>query len=168
MMEQALEGGGLRIVFTRLGDRFAHTIEAFIDERFRSVLSSMEGTADEAWPPSPPFQQLHFEERPGGVRVALLVGMAGTSHWSAAVELDPATGEATFDVACRLRSVPMHLGSRYRIHEPSGFVLIPTEGTLGQVPDQAAVFPEKSTVNMPATLRWRYVVCQPKQCGVDP
>ena len=36
-----------------------------------------------------PFRLCSIEERGGGLQVALLVGMAGKSHWSASVEFDP-------------------------------------------------------------------------------
>ena len=41
--------------------------------------------------------------------------MAGKSHWSASVELDPDNGRVTFDVACRVRGGGAVLESRYRL-----------------------------------------------------
>ena len=79
------------------------------------LLASVEGTAAEPWPASPPFQQAHLESRPGGRQVVLLVGMAGSSHWSASVEIDPASDAALFDVACRMHGRADWLGSRYRV-----------------------------------------------------
>ncbi len=79
------------------------------------LLESIEGTADQLWPSSPPFQEAHLEPRADGRQVVLLVGMAGSSHWSASVEIDPQTHTALFDVACRMRGPADWLGSRYRI-----------------------------------------------------
>lgn len=112
--EQAIEGGGFKVSFRRLADRYAHRIEwALGDGGY--ALESQEGTADEDWPPSPPLQELHFERREPGIQLALLVGRAGGSHWSASIELDPAAAKLTFDVACRVRSAPERLGSSYRM-----------------------------------------------------
>jgi hypothetical protein len=81
---------------------------------WRAVLESLEGTPDEAWPSSPPFQSATYEQKPEGP-VILLVGMAGKSHWSASVELEGSDGQIRFDVACRAMHPPKEaLGSRYR------------------------------------------------------
>jgi len=103
-----LEADGLRVVFIRQGDRYAHRIEVFDAADWRPAWESLEGTADDVWPPSPPLQQLHVERRAEGP-VALLVGMAGRTHWSAAVEVvrDLAGGPGSrqairFDMAARV------------------------------------------------------------------
>ena len=57
-----------------------------IAAKSRPLLESIEGTATDDWPPSPPLQSLSIETLPDGRRVALLVGMAGRSHWSASIE----------------------------------------------------------------------------------
>jgi hypothetical protein len=161
-MEQVLEGGGLRIVFHRRGDRYGHTIEAIADGRVRAVLKSIEGDAAEPWPASPPFQQLHFEERPGGKRVALLVGMAGTSHWSASVEFDPLEGVAVFDVACRMRAKPEWLGSQYASHEPDEWVRV-LLGDPWRAADAVGVRALTADDEFPCTMRWKYVVRPPSR-----
>jgi hypothetical protein len=101
--EQRLEGGGLSVRFHRREDRFAHEIWLADRGNWIQALSSREGLPLDEWPPSPPFQSLNVESRAGDRQVALLVGMASSSHWSASVELDPAAGCVTFDVACRTR-----------------------------------------------------------------
>lgn len=111
----AIEGAGLRVVFRRLGDRFAHRVELVEGPYSAPILESLEGEPDDPWPPSPPLQELHFEDRPAGQRLALLVGRAGASHWSLSVEWDPLSSRFSFDVACRVRSAPAWLGSRYRL-----------------------------------------------------
>lgn len=110
----ALEGTGWRIVFERQGDRLGHRIEVDTHDGFVTVAASREGTSLDSWPPSPPLQDLHLERTPAGEPVALLVGGAGGSHWSASVTLD-AGAAATFDIACRVKARPSWLGSCYRV-----------------------------------------------------
>ncbi len=108
-------GCGLRATFVWHRDRFAHTIARVDRGRLIPLLASHEGTESDEWPPSPPLQSLSIEDR-GGRTVALLVGMAGRSHWSVSVESD--IGEPpslVFDVACRASESSEQLGSRYRL-----------------------------------------------------
>jgi hypothetical protein len=111
MFDQGIEAGDLRVVFHWCGDRYGHTIERRIDGQWRALLESVEGAPDDLWPPSPPLQSLHIESRPDGP-VALLVGMAGKSHWSASVEAKGADG-LVFDLACRTNENTTRLGSSY-------------------------------------------------------
>ncbi len=98
----------LAVRFERQGDRHAHVLIA----AQTMIGQSIEGRNDESWPSSPPLQQLSIEDFGTGP-VALLVGMAGRSHWSMSVE----TGEdgSVFDVACRVKGAPEQLGSTYRL-----------------------------------------------------
>jgi len=112
-----LEAAGLRLEFIRLGDRYAHRIMAVDAGKFTPLLESVEGAANDDWPVSPPWQEVHCEHRAGGVQVALTVGKAGKSHWSASFELDSA-GSLTVDVACRTATAPIRLGSEYLPHGP--------------------------------------------------
>ena len=117
--EHWLEGGGLGVRFFRRDDRVAHEIGLAVSGGWTVVLASCEGSAEDEWPPSPPLQPVHIAAREGNRQVALLVGMAGKSHWSASIELDPTLGSLVFDVACRRR--PGDLGpleSRYRLLRP--------------------------------------------------
>ena len=111
----SLESARWRVSFFRLGDRVAHAIFSREAGGEVELYRSLEGTDADDWPPSPPLKELSFEQRPGGVQLALLVGMAGASHWSLSVELDPATERLTFDAACRLSGVPRWLGSTYEL-----------------------------------------------------
>jgi hypothetical protein len=168
---QAIEGGGFQVAFERQGDRYGHTVSLVQEGRAVTLVVSLEGSADERWPASPPLQQLHVEVRPGGVQVALLVGMAGTSHWSLSCALDPAIGEVSVEAACRVRDTPQWLGSSYRLAEgtralqcaegvrlqslaggcriEAESVVCPTDGRLE--------FPLSiEAVDGPSTLQWRY------------
>ena len=74
-----------------------------------------EGSADEAWPASPPLQQLSVETTSNSERtVALLVGMAGTAHWSASIEPLADRRAFRFDIACRLSGPGEFFGTTYR------------------------------------------------------
>lgn len=112
--ETILAADGVRVVFFRRGDRYAHRIDRYDPDAdvWRGVLESAEGDDDEAWPPSPPLQQLHVERRATG-DVVLLVGMAGRTHWSVAVEASADRRGVTFDAAARVQTAPQRLGSRY-------------------------------------------------------
>ena len=160
------------VEFTRRGDRLAHVISRLVDGRPLPLLASIEGTADDEWPLSPPLQEIHFQSR-SGVELALPVGMAGKSHWSISIELCAATGRLTFDVACRVRSVPEFLGSRYAIIQPAGGSDIQKEpgwkldieSIDGQLARQIlrsatelSITAASAIEQLPATVRWRYVL----------
>ena len=110
-----LEGLGVRVVFHRLADRFSHVVEATRETDAVLLLESLEGTSEDDWPASPPLQELHFEDRPDGSRLALLVGRAGRSHWSLSIEAAADSSRLVFDAACRVREAPQQLGSQYRL-----------------------------------------------------
>lgn len=112
----ATEGWRLRVEFLWHIDRYRHVISA-IDPAggITPLLESIEGTRADNWPPSPPLQSLHLEKQPGGSRVALLVGMAGKSHWSASIGPGSVGPGLVFDLACRAGSAAGNLGSQYRI-----------------------------------------------------
>ena len=112
-----IECGLLRIEFVWSADRYGHRILTSTPGG-ECILTSREGRPDEKWPPSPPLQSLHLEDRPGGVRIAMLVGMAGRSHWSMSVETDIARSRLLFDVACRVSEQPLWLGSSYDYSPP--------------------------------------------------
>ena len=113
LFANATDGTRLQVDFFWQRDRYAHRILAGVGGRELKLLESVEGSDQQDWPPSPPLQQLSIEQPRPGEHVALLVGMAGKSHWSVSVE--PLAGKAgfLFDVACR-RSAPGRLASTYR------------------------------------------------------
>lgn len=118
MILTALDDGfGLQVSFTRTRDRYSHRIAIQHAGLLLPVLESIEGSDQDRWPCSPPLQQLSFEERAAGP-VALLIGMAGTSHWSVSVETDHRAREVVFDIACRARERPDRLASAYRLLAP--------------------------------------------------
>ncbi len=106
--------GQLRLDFIQLADRFAQRLCCLQGETSHALIESLESSADEHWPTSPPLQQLHFEQQAGNP-IAMLVGMAGTSHWSAAVTVED--NGLNFDVACRTAAQPGWLGSTFQVGE---------------------------------------------------
>src|SRR5438045_2944877 len=108
------DGVGLSLVLKWHLDRYYHAISLIGHSgRIMPLMESLNGLAEDEWPPSPPLQTLSIETLPDGRSVALLVGMAGRSHWSASIE--PVSGQAKliFDIACRHPGPPHWLGSRY-------------------------------------------------------
>lgn len=153
-----LEAAGLRAVFVRRGDRFAHRIEVRDEQSqaWGAALESREGTDEEPWPPSPPFQQLHVEHRKEG-DVVLLVGMAGRSHWSAAVDVSPDGRALRFDVAVRVQSSDESLGSGYDVMDARAAARIGARAALGVADGVNFRFePEPRDGTLPATICWRY------------
>jgi hypothetical protein len=136
----------------------------------------LEGLPSDDWPPSPAFQQLLVEPRGPARHVALLVGMSGTSHWSASVEPVPGEAAFDFDVACRARQSPAKLSASYEeliersptddsadidrlgrlviTAEPSAQLLRTADGWIIQA--------EIADRRGPCTFRWRYrIALQP-------
>ncbi len=187
------DGHKLRVEFFKQGDRYAHRLSAVLVEedgsrRVIPLAESVEGTADEPWPPSPPLQSLSMEEMPVAGRAALLVGMAGRSHWSASIELDLIGKDPPrFDLACRFTTVPERLGSTYCIapgilmreskgfvgvqHTDSGIIAV-FNGISGRQMIKPILNVEAGefhlpaeTLTPPATAQWRYCIFGKK---VDP
>jgi hypothetical protein len=137
--ELLLTAGRVRVRFALHEDRFAHQIWLLAGGDWTCALSSVEGTPDQHWPPSPPLQTLHIETRPTGP-VALLVGMAGKSHWSASIEAQAVDHRLGFDLASRARAHrELSLGTTYQVS--AGFHLLSVaEGRLlATSPDGSAL-----------------------------
>jgi hypothetical protein len=177
--DQILECGPLRVVFTRSRDRIAHRVLAVGPDKSPVLLESIEGSDEEDWPPSPAFREVHLERRADDQQVAFLVGMAGSSHWSASIAADAASGRLSFDVACRLREVPRQLGSCYTAVPSSSFdarritlqdnaasyaldlgdaVSNPANLLDDEQRVQIAVAALPASQKFPVTLRWQYAI----------
>jgi hypothetical protein len=111
-MDSQVLGERLQVRFDWIGDRYEHSVLAHCGDGSVVALRSAEGTSLESWPASPPLQQLSFLDLPDSRRVALLVGMAGQSHWSLSVTSGP--DELVFEAACRVNKRPERLCSEYR------------------------------------------------------
>jgi hypothetical protein len=153
------DGLCLRVQFLWRHDRFGNVISV-VNAGGESIalLESVEGTPEDHWPPSPPLQSLSIETLSDGRRAALLLGMAGGSHWSASVE--PSSGEAalTFDLACRSARQPGILGSRYRrIANGERLVISGVDVTVTEQSDAVEIQPLAASGSS-GTIRWKYVV----------
>jgi hypothetical protein len=154
-----IAGTALRVRFVRLADRYSHVIDVRDGGDWRTVLESVEGSADDAWPTSPPLQDVHIEQRPDGLQVALAVGRAGRSHWSLSIALDPASEAIEIDAACRTSERPGWLGSTYRSLWGEGIAMEALEGVektadggTGTISLRACLVVESGN----QTIRWRY------------
>ena len=115
---EVLPGLRLRVDFIKLADRYGHRLSVVQrDETGHETLvplaESVEGASDEPWPPSPPLQSLSIEKLADGRTAALLLGMAGSNHWSASIT-QTVEGAIEFDCACRYSQTPQALGSAYK------------------------------------------------------
>ncbi len=167
----SITAGDLRVVFPWRGDRYGHRVERLVEGAWRIVLESVEGSAGEDWPFSPVLQSLHIEQRPAGA-VALLVGKAGVSHWSASVEPFDSSMGLRFDIACRTGQAPRHLGSSYCCATNSAARLIeiatkadssafqdhPDQDHPDGAPTMWRIAPTEMPRELPATVRWRYSI----------
>lgn len=93
-------------------DRISHGIFLRDDHGEIELARSREGTPSDTWPCSPPLQQLVADTLTDGVQALLGVGLAGKSHWSASIHVEP-TGRLVIDMACRCSPEFQYLGSRY-------------------------------------------------------
>lgn len=163
-----LSARGIGVHFWHAGDRYGHQVASDTASEQTVWLSSVEGAADASWPPSPPLQELHLEDRPDGKRVALLVGRAGRAHWSLSVEADSIRQSLLFDVACRSLSGAEQMRSSYRLPDGcrrednrllfSCHELCLLEGEMQFDGAELSIGPRR---DMPAadkvrTFRWRY------------
>jgi hypothetical protein len=159
------DGSGLRVSFAFDGVRYRHGIALVLhgntpQEQVIPWGQSVEGNDCDVWPPSPPLQNLCIETQ-AEQRVALLLGMAGRSHWSASFQSVP-NGVIEVEIACRVGHEPVQLGSCYTWdthswHNPS----TTKDEVLFQIDDyQIAVrgeqlnAHEKSQLRIPAPHPW--------------
>ncbi len=152
--ERLLEAGKLGVRFCPLGDRYSHEIVLAAEGDWTLLAASIEAPPEEPWPPSPPLQSFDVGEPTERGPLALLVGMAGQSHWSVSVALDSAASSATFDIACRMRSGPRGpLGSSYLLAEKCisrdarGAVLVAADGSRVRVDILDAMGPARLTID---------------------
>ncbi len=167
-------GNNLLLRFTRLADRWAHTVEFRRSSEALCRLQSQEFGEDADWPLSPPWQNLQRTKGADGGDLVLLVGMAGSSHWSAAVEADPTGRKFVFDVACRTTKPPRFLGSNYLLAAASAgggqrsleilqIEILPMPDVLERCElwrsnERFELRVATNTLKLPQTIRWRYSI----------
>lgn len=129
--------GPWRMIANWSQDRFATELHCQSGTECQRCWFSREGTPEDAWPASPPLQQL-VQEEGNGSPVMLGVGMAGTSHWSISYSLSPDRETLIMEAACRLTACPdMWIGSRFGLDprwvwEMQGDLLLGRGPELGQ------------------------------------
>jgi len=130
------------------GDRWTHRItiegsEASAD--WTSLDGALSPGDDPRWPASPVLVELSRVAVPGGSgdRAAIVgVGLAGRSHFSASIAVDPSDADMIrFEIACRLHEPPGWLGSTYRQGDRL-FRLTPLDGSTA----------------LPRTVVWAYSI----------
>lgn len=123
----------LKIVFERRNDRWSHR---FIVANGQSesgqselvFLRSVEGDADQPWPPSPPLQEASHQDL-DTCQAVLAVGMAGKSHWSASFSYDQDQSFlADLACLCKNNSPGQWIGSRYELGRGVEMVLVEEGG----------------------------------------
>jgi hypothetical protein len=161
----ASEDGRLCVEFSWQGDRFAQRI--LLDGR--EVARSVEGDASQAWPPSPPLQQLS-RELIQGVETILAVGAAGQTHFSLSAAIAPIGGETPsvrFDWASRCKAGSGLVQSTYRINDSIAVEVDQGEVQFGSAEGnpwrQVTIRPQSSDSQAPgktmtSTWRWSYRV----------
>lgn len=150
----ATQDDRLVVEFRWQDDRFVHRVWTPGDD----VLSSVDGQADEVWPPSPPLQQLSPESI-GEKQLIFGVGSAGQSHWSVSIGVVDQDGQPAlkFDWACRCKQAPEWLGSTYIAS--AGFRIEPSPSTTLRASggDQQHLEPSHLGGG-PGTHQWTYTI----------
>lgn len=177
-LQTTSEGDRLLVTMSRTGDRLSHRILWMVRGRSASLLAeSCEDQQESAWPSSPPYQQIDHCVLADGREGLVGVGMAGTSHWSVAIEARE--NSLWWDVACRVHRVPEFLGSVYEVrdletwqHDGARVVRLTSvsegrrlvfrwdQATTEVIwPDDGRFFevrPRLDPESFPATIRWKY------------
>ncbi len=183
-------GVGLTLEITRHcpapgtnSDRFGHCIKFISSENSVDIspnavlLSTVEGSDVQPWPPSPPLQDYSIEQR-NDKTLLLAVGMAGRSHWSASIAADLKNHCLEFDMACRIKSPPEFIGTTYNLSRScqieqisqhqiaisanSQSVNLTIDPAVGNAvfnrdgDDQISIVAECPTFEKESTIRWNY------------
>lgn len=177
-MELRDNGRILRLRLERLSDRYEHFVEIADGDHWQPVLCSVEGTATDHWPASPPIREIVANSPSNQTEDStplLATGAAGTTYWSIAIART--AGSFDFDHACRRAQQSANfIGSTYEfagsiVSAISTSVTIETEsgclslrvfdndashGRLQAYGNRVEICPNRQTVDK--TLRWKYQI----------
>ena len=111
-------GVGLFAEFWKQQDRYHHEFGIQIGQEKTVLLTSVEGSSQDFWPPCPPIQQV-YKQNVDDNPVLLGVGMAGNRHYSTSVLLKPLNSsvELVVESACLIKEPPennVQLEARYQ------------------------------------------------------
>lgn len=170
------EQATFELLFERTGDRYTHTLCVCVDDHKSPAIVSFEGDDQTLWPPSPPIQDVTFEER-NDCSVFLGVGRAGTAHWSSSFQLMDNKRRLVIEHACRTPVVPEVLSISYSIKDhwlidapdKKGLVVLESLQAKQQLRIEAANIEKSDRIvsayanisehcKFPATLQWGMVV----------
>lgn len=153
-----LVAGPTAAEFSWTCDRWAHRIRiegTGAEADWISLDGPCPPVDDPRWPASPVLVELSRVNLPGGTGggspAVVGVGLAGRSHFSASIVVDPRdSGTIRFEIACRLHEHPVWIGSTYR----HGNRLV----RLTPLDDSTA---------LPRTVVWAYSIGPTGLSGVD-
>ena len=134
-----LRDANIELSFRQVGDRWQHCVSVSNHGEWFPLLTSEEGTPADDVPPSPPLQDLRFEQLADDVFEFQLMGQSGKGVYSAAVRLDGGASTIDFDLCARGRAKepPLCTVSRYvvpgehllpKIQQLPGAVVLFTRG----------------------------------------
>ena len=144
-----LAAGPTTVILNWCGDRWTHRITIAGSEA-SADWTSLDGPFgpgnDPRWPASPVLVELSRVAVAGGTgdtsEAIGGVGLAGRSHFSASIAVDPRDARTLrFEIACRLHEPPGWLGSTYRQNNRL-FRLTPMDGST----------------TLPRTVVWAYSI----------
>jgi hypothetical protein len=118
-----INAAGIRAVFQRENQRWTHSIELTNDGGGHNlVMRSLEGKADDVWPPSPVIQELEVQLQENAVKSVMGLGMSGPAHWSLSCSAVPhpvaewsAAECLLFEAACRVGGAFERVGTCYHV-----------------------------------------------------
>lgn len=114
-MDQQLEivDGEIRVgvQFYRIENRFGHQIDMSVGDQSCELRTCDEINSD--WPPAPPIQDVHFEDR-GETQLLFGVGMSGKTHYSVSIASKNGN-ELVFEFAAHIKDAPRFLGTSYTV-----------------------------------------------------
>lgn len=97
---------GWRLEFRWQTDRWQHILWRQRGTGWAEAITSVEGSSEQTWPPSPVFQNVYFEEISPDIAEFQVLGQAGKSHYSGAIRYDDRLHSLDFDLAVRLQAPP--------------------------------------------------------------
>jgi hypothetical protein len=118
-----INADGIRAIFQREDQRWTHQVELMNDSGEHDlIMRSLEGAADDAWPPSPVIQELEVPVKDGVIAGVMGLGMSGPVHWSLSCYTAPhpvakwsGLKSLIFEAACRVQGAFERVGTCYHV-----------------------------------------------------